>query len=387
MLSATCPKCGWTISLDETARIAKLRCGRCGSVFVSTAEGVTEAAPEPPPVAAIAEEAAAAPLVAEESAELDELVSVAGTPAPISPRRRTRASPWVPVMLLCGLLAVGATACGLWYYRTYPYQEVRDRTGRVLYRGRDQERADQIRGRLRQASGRQRPTAAADAAGRGVAAPGDVAGGEAGPASARLDGDENISVAPERRVVPAGPEGSGYVTGTVVNAYRHGLKSVEVVVALYDAVGRRLAEPGVTLRWIPAGATMPFSVHFEKVKTDRIDSIEGAGMSPVRIDPRDVCLEIDPLVCRKRVVGNRLVVTGEARNDTEGNLMNVEIFCDFLTREGVFVASVKGNLDEAATLKSNESRGFRVEFDPAGAARQAGDITRFVVRLVGTKLP
>ena len=374
MYSVTCPECGRPITLEEAAGKVKLRCGQCGNVFVAAGEAIRVVA---------SGRQAEAPDVAT-SLELQELAA-AGQVRPAGRHGAGKKTPaWAPVVLLTALVAAGAAAWGLRYFLKHPIQVVRDPTGRIVYRGRDREQADRMHEKVNLATASQ-PTGpiATAPAGEQVAAGEPDARNEA--PDAPLKGDANIVVKPDRK--PAGVRADGgYITGTLTNMYQHALADVQVVVALYDADGKRLAEPGATLRWIPPGIAVPFSVRFEGVKPDAIDSVEGAGLSASPVGPKDVCLPVDPLRCQRLVAGGKVVINGEVRNDTGADLMDAEIFCDLLTEEGVFVKTVKGGLDDATTLKSNESRGFNVTFDPAGSGYDAGVITRFAIRLVATKL-
>lgn len=368
MAVTKCPKCNRRIRVPDDVGDAKLRCGNCGKLIelgaarqASDTQGEDESPgiEGPPPG----------------EHDLGDLVEADRERVVVPTRkRRPKVSPAYAIIVGVGVLALAATGYTFWYMITHQRIEVRNEYGKIVFEGWvPRDRAEEI---IAQYQHVDEETDAPDVVP-------DVAGGESPDVVAR--GDEKLLVT-VRKAGVAVDGASGHVTGELISRTDRGLSSAQVLVEVFDREGNSLAEPTTTVRWIPARTNIPFSVSYEKIPPERLGHAEATGLSPVELDPRDVCWQIPEEQCRTRPTGSTVVLTGEAANREQSTLMNVEIFCDAFTREGVFIDTYKGALNEGDSLQGGASRGFRVVIEPGTNGYATSEVGRLFIRMVGTQL-
>jgi len=367
MPEVVCPKCAHKIQLDRPAANLTLRCSQCGTAFNVTADGTSFMQAEPDESTRQAAEQLAA-MTAEATAEPVVHIS-----------RRKRRSP----LLWAILGALGCTAglitliYAFWYYYEHPYLRIEDpMTGQVVFDGRvSRAEKERMLEEYRQKAAAKNAVADEPAFEAYVDA----------PAEPEPRGDAKIAVTLGKENLRFAAVGGAYGTGTLANTYEHALKSVKVTAIVHDDALRVLDEQSVTLRWIPALGAAAFSLKFEGLSFEDVDYVESFADDVVPLGAAEVCLEVPASACRMSITDGKVVVSGQATNDTDVNLTGVAIFCDFFTDRGVFVKSVKGSFYDEPILNARTSRGFFVRLDPTRSGHDAKSIADFSVRLVGVK--
>jgi hypothetical protein len=271
--------------------------------------------------------------------------------------------------------------------------EERDERGRVTFRGRiSREEAE----RRRQAASEPpaprpqpaNPMAAAPPA-RGpetpAAVPGSDANATAAPAGREpLPEDPKVrSISFEKHLLPASDD-TGFLTGVVVSKYDVGLAKLRLQPQVLDSSDRVVATLGeFVCEFIPAGSTARYSVPFEAVPQESLAKVRMSA----KAEPMDaglVCYdaEVHPAFERSE---KAVVATGAVRNTGAKAIREAYVHCDFYTRDGKFVKSARGELDEEAggrLLPGAKNVRFKAELrldepDPTQSISQA------VARVVG----
>jgi len=362
-----CPKCAHEIQLDRSVDNLTLRCRRCGTKFNVTSDGTSFMQAEPTgPAQQVAEQFAA--LAAEDTTE--QVVHV-------SRRKRKRSLLWAIAGGLGCLAGLLTLVYAFWYYLEHPYLRIEDPlTGQVVFDGRVSlaEKERLLEEHRRKAAAQDVMTdeplldAYADA-----------------PAEPELRGDAMVAVTLGRENLRFDPQGGAYGTGTLANTYKHALKSVKVTAIVHDDALGVLAERTITLRWIPALDGASFSMKFDRLSSEEVDYVETFASDAVPLGAKELCLAVPAAACRLSISDGKVVLSGQATNDTEVDLTGVAIFCDFFTDRGIFVKSVKGSFYDEPILNAGTSRGFFVSLDPTQTGHPAKSIVDFSVRLVGVK--
>jgi len=380
--------------MKEPVHAGKMRCGKCGTIFVgSTAERPDEAPPRPAPPAA-ARPARPAPPAAGEPVRLHIYHQTGKPKTPI----------WVVPVVLVGIALIGVLV-GLFVHYQSRAKVVRvDEKGQVrgvevMDREQAQQEMEKARLQRLEAQRRRWGGAVAPSGGREAESPRavrmDLA--EAGAASAPARqmaatsapvGDVRIAVKAEQVADHDVPGDLLQINGTVTNGYERVVLSAEIFAAVQAADGRQVLLGPVMVRFLPPNGSVIFSVPCEGVLTDQSAPPRCYAQNAQLADKEVVCLEVAQHTLRRSDRGPRvLVLTGQSRNPFDKPVAPEGVYCDFLDSRGVRLLGTQGELvNPPKTLGPGKIVDFRVELDAEKVNRPKEIFARFRLRMIGRML-
>ena len=368
MFTVPCTKCGRTVKVNVQGppRKVKVKCA-CGTVFVGELKPIPDA-PQGPKL----------------EGELKDLAtaSVARPGFHLKPRRKpvSVVSMLLLVLVAGGLIALGV---GIWYIYSNPWvDEYDERTGREFHGRLPREEALarklQAAEYNKHATARPEPTVVAPPP--PAVAPWtnpDSSGGLAG----ELGGDPNVAVSGPGKPRQAAGGGLDF-RGSIENKYSFPLQSVDVIAAAFDGEGRKIALPTVTIKYVPAKETLPFSLRVYDLKIEKVAKLGYGAQAAKPMAADEACLAVDQRDFHVWTSAGAVTLDGEAKNPLQQRLEDPEIFCDFFTDDGVWRGMIEGSLADANGIAAGEAGKFTVELKvPDGVDPNA--VTQFYPRLVG----
>ncbi|HUT57123.1 MAG TPA: FxLYD domain-containing protein [Phycisphaerae bacterium] len=203
------------------------------------------------------------------------------------------------------------------------------------------------------------------------------------PAVRELPVDEKIASLRWSKIPTPGATHGGLIVGTIRNLYGHGIKELLVTPQVLDAEHRPIATLAtVTCRHVPARGDARYSVSYVGVASDQIEGVRLSTQCKPLERPA-VCYEAEVFAFDRRA--NTIVLTGSARNLGTKTLSEVWVYCELFTRDGEYVGSVQGKLDEVfgGRISPGRKATFEVVFDLSKTSVWPDTITLADARVVG----
>ena len=399
MYAIRCPKCQKVLKLKAPVRQGKVRCSGCQTTFSGSSFVLAEGS-------ALPQHSTAAAQASRSASQHRDAGQTARAPS------AKRAAGWPVIVVAIGLLGTLGGFAAVWYFQQHPYVVEYDDYGQVIFRGRvtrSHYNEIQARNKKRQAARDKGLPPPADGGAKPTVGERQVAviGASAKPvtppvaaptaaetpkrpvikqhAPPRVQNDSNLTVAGPN-VVESEVPGHGSLVGNVRNGYDAVLESLEIEVLLLDATGRRFYCGRTVVRWVPPFGSVPFSMDYSSVVTDKIHKVVSAAAG-TRAAPDIVCWSIPETHCRHDFdnATGMVTVRGKTKNTSGHDLRDVEIYCDVFTDQGIYLVTATGSLDEYTSIKAGGSELFTVTFKPSAAGILPQLVSRLVVRLVGRK--
>lgn len=334
-----CPHCRRKFKVPSPVADKRMKCGRCGQLFV----GSSVDSPEP------AVQAAPAP-------------TADGSAFEQTPERPKRSNTSTLLLVGCFVGVAGTILLGvLAYYKlTHPRVILKSETGQVKL----DETMPMRRARRVMAPGRsdgQQPASPLEPAGQATAQ--------------HVESDPKLSVT--QTMVSAGAVGDiTYVCGRAVSAYEVALQSITFTVYVD---GRR--GPARRYAYVPAGGSIDYSIC---LGSERLDDARVKVVAACKPAGEDLVIwSIPPReVMRSAVLADGGVVwTGVTRNPSTVSVQNVKIYCDYFADDGVQAGSAIGALVQPDKIGRGKSAAFRIVSSDLGAEAAS----RLVARVVANK--
>ena len=203
------------------------------------------------------------------------------------------------------------------------------------------------------------------------------------PTVRELPVDEKISSLRWSKIPTPGATHGGLIVGTIRNLYGHGVKELLVTPQVLDADHRPIATLAtVACRYVPANGDARYSVSYVGVPSDQIEGLR-LSTQCMPLEQHAACYEAEIFAFDRRA--NTIVLTGSARNLGAKTLRDVWVYCELFTRDGEYVGSVQGKLDEVFRGKILPGRKatFEVAFDLSKTSIWPDAITLADARVVG----
>ncbi len=375
MYAVQCPKCKRLLRMKHPFQRGKLRCPNCGAVFLPSA-GLRSKPIQPPPPRKPP---------AGDSAE-------GHKDNQSRPKRRSHG----PIFVV-GFFAIASIAAiiGGWYFASYPYVEVRDSRGKVIFKGRvstDEAKRLRERARREEQDRKAKIDKEAPAAGETQRKPRKAPRLPKPPRAGlqqQLKAQQGVQSDPNLVVFVTwyAPHGGadGYLIGEVQNTYDHALSKLAVAVDVMSPGGQRLDRFLGGYQYVPPKAAMPFSIKYANLPPEEIGQLV-ATVTSTRTASNELCWQIDPTECRQEIDGSVFRLKGRTRNRSDQTVKDVKIYCDFFDGQSVRLGSAVGTLDDKpAAIAPGEYAFFTVEFDTTGREFLPQFIERVVARAVGRK--
>ncbi len=386
----TCPKCRTRLRLEKPVTKVKVRCKKCGTVFIGTSESVPEQ-PEAKTAAAVADIASHA------------RTGPGGKPVHDIPRGyrptpavRPKGAPWMLIVVIVAVLGIIIAAVAGYWIHTHPYVEIKDENGKLVYAGRMH--IDEYNSRTAAIEEKKKKLAEADKTAR--------------PANTTTDnGDKTTTdgsvVVTETIKLPENPTdkntpkedldipvfinptpltvvpGRVDFVGEVRNNHDYPLASATVHVSVRDAEGVPLAAGTVIVNYIPAKGMVPFSVNFKMRSESRVAGVNGYATG-ARIPAGGVCWELGTNDCKKdfdKTTGGTFVLSGSVANRNDFDVAEAKVYVDFFDRDGRHLGSATGKLDKPNidNIPAGKKAQFRVDFETFDPTL----VEKWTARLVG----
>lgn len=349
MYLVDCPNCGRSLHMKRAVSEAKLKCRYCQAVFIGSTRLASDAAPPEPAEPAL--QAEASPTEPTEKAP------------PVRPRRRPRRSAWPAVIALIGLAA--AVVLGAWAYHNYRQRQPLAPTSQPAPAG--------------VTTPQNAPAKPA------VVAPSPPA--EEPPAPEPPVEKEDQEQTKAIHVIECArleepDEASATFVGKYENSASEPLRWVQVAVTVKQADGKLLRAFSEKYKNIPPGWEGQFSIEADFRFEPGMRIVETLAQSEPAPGTRGWALKR----WRRDIADEKAVrITGEATNTTDQPLADPVVLCDFFTRRGVYVGSVRGKFrSDVQTLAPGETATYDVFFDPQTAGSFLALLDEPQLRLLGT---
>ncbi|HAU37439.1 MAG TPA: hypothetical protein DCX07_06935 [Phycisphaerales bacterium] len=389
---AKCPHCGSLLRMKEPVRAGKMRCGKCGTIFVGSTAEKPDNAPSAPPTPPRAESPARpAPPVAGEPVHLHIYHQTGKPKTPI----------WVVPVVLVGIALIGVLV-GLFVYYQSRAKVVRvDEQGQVrgvevMNREQAQQEAEKARLQRLEAQRRRWGGAVAPSGGQEAESPPAVRMELAGPGAASaparqlapasaLIGDVRLAVKAEQVADHDVPGDLLQINGTVTNGYECVVLSADIFAVVQTPGGQQVLLGPVVVRFLPPNGAVIFSVPCEGVLTDQSAPPRCYAQNAHLADKEVVCWEVAQHTLRRSDRGPHLfVLTGQSRNPFDKPVAPEGVYCDFLDSRGVRLLGAQGELvNPPKTLGPGKIVDFRVELDAEKVNRPKEIFSQFRLRMVG----
>ena len=347
-----CPHCRRKFKVPSPVADKRMKCGRCGQLFV----GSSVDSPEP------AVQAAPSP-------------TAGGTALAQTPERPKRTNTSTLLLAGCFLGVAGTILLGvLAYYKlTHPRVIVKTETGQVkldntMPMGRARRMMAAGRSEGQQQSGESQP------AGQAASRPGTPDGrGEA--TVQQVESDPKLSVT--QTIVSAGPVGDiTYVCGRVLSAYEVALQSITFTVYVDGKRG-----PERRYAYVPAGGSIDYSICLGSERLDDATVKVAAACRPAGEDLVIWSIPSREVMRSGTLADGSVVWTGVTRNPSTVSVQNVKIYCDYFADDGVQAGSAIGALVQPDKIGRGQSAAFRIACSDLGAEAAS----RLVARVVANK--
>jgi hypothetical protein len=389
-----CPSCHQWLRLPRQVHNARLKCSRCGHIFVgSSRDDIPRPEPRETPVE-VQEQTPSevtadfdAPVVLDAPAAAAPAAGVS-SPQPVrivmAPRPRKSTLPAV-ITIVAGALLIVVLAL-LVYGATHKHVILKDVGGRVIL---DQWLANEEAARVKEEH-EKKP--AEKKSGGGALGIGDtvsktsetpLAGGgsvsEGGlVGAAQVTGDTQFALE-NMRIIPDDVGEGGMYCGVVWS--KHDTVVEKAMLTL--KVGQTNLTP-VTLQWLAPGGRVPFTAPFSSLDAQQRMQAPRGAFSGVVIRKDLDGWDIPPGEPSDNVSDDKttITITGIATNLASGSIRGARMHADFLTDQGVVQGSVLGEL-KVADLGPAAKSDYTVTYKPA----LVGQPHKYFLRVIGTKVP
>ena len=386
-----CPNCHKWLRLPRQVHNARLKCSRCGHIFVGSSRDDT---PRPEPMEAPVEVREQTP--SEVTADFDAPVVLdapaapapgASSPQPVrivmAPRPRKSTLPAV-ITIVAGALLIAVLVL-LVYGVTHKHVILKDAGGRIIL---DQWLANEEAVRVKEEHEKKpekksdgdalgigdtaAKTSDAPSAGGGSVSEGGLVG------AAQITGDTQFALE-SMRIIPDEVGAGGIYCGVAWSKH----DTVVEKATLTLKVGQTNLTP-VTLQWLAPGGRVPFTAHFSFLDAQQRMQAPRGAFSGVVIRKDLDGWDIPPGEPSDDVSDDKttITITGIATNRASGSVRGARLHADFLTDQGVVQGSVLGELkvtDLAPAAKSD----YTVTYNPT----LVGQPHKYFLRVIGTRVP
>jgi len=351
MHTVECPHCHKRFKVPTPVSGAKMKCSRCGQVFVGSS------AQRPDGGAA----ASASAPAGQPGAPPPE-----GRPAGY--RARQSSNVVMTVIAFFAIAGILALAAALYYRLTHvTFVEVDPETGQRVKKHMSQKQADrQLAAERARAEAARRRRMGLTASGAS-AAPGQrlperlwpTSGTATGPAATApaVTSDPKLSVSKD--LVEGGViREMTFLCGRVLSNYTVPLESVALTAYVNGAKG-----PAASYRYIPAQGSIRYTLRLGTKAVGEADVQVIARATP---NADLLVWAIDATNIRRTAEGEKAILTGWVKNPHDTAVKNVKIHCDAFAADGIQCDRAVGRLTHARTIGAGKSEPFRVEFTRPG---------------------
>ncbi|MFB3892471.1 MAG: hypothetical protein ACE15C_10670 [Phycisphaerae bacterium] len=437
MHTIKCPKCGKTLRMDRAVQNARLKCRSCGQVFVGTSQEVPEPAAPPPrapvqaaPRAAQPSEPAGGPIpFAEQPPYAPPPVArpagastpapaprpLAPAPAPAAPIDALGASlggqhrayaPTKPkrsmaqaVIAIVGLVVILGVVIGLVWLLGHEHVILTDADGKTVLVDRWVTRQEAARLREEVLAAKEGRTATPAPLPTGAVPRPTAAGGPtptpADPGLPKYEGDSKIFVELNQEPVSELGSDRGYFVGTVRNKYTCPVSALVITLRYWEPSARQIVPIGqpVTCQNLAPNGVTGFSVAYDGYTAEEAKKI------PLTIKVTNVMTQDDRIGFdlprddfggTMSEDGKTFNVSGKIKNTTPYQLGQMEVYADLFTDDGLYIATVKGELAKGVSdLRPSEPGkrpdwvDFTITYTLTSASRPSG--SKLYVRVIGSK--
>jgi hypothetical protein len=385
MYSVRCPICQHLLKVKREYHQAKFKCNHCQGLFTGSTEVITESAGTGGDAAGAAPAGKAASGKPAAPRKAPETVALGPEPAPSPPMDKGPAhappsavygrhpigtrkkSSFGPIIGIVVMVLVAAPIVALIYhFNTHthvagegwvPNDELQKRLAA------DKAKREGTDVAATQTAATDTPRAAKNSDNPG-AAPADSGSGDSGEkpiqqgeryesgefAQPKTNGDKKITVMETKDIPNDIDPSAGDIVGTVHNGYDRPLRSIQLTIQICDGNNKVVARASTAIEWVPAQATMPFSVK-RKVPMDDKKVVAYATAEVADESTMSWVIPAEEYRWEKKEQTTEVVFSGKTKNETKAFLKDVEVTADFFTKEGIYLGTVNGPLREEEAAK------------------------------------